>query len=100
MNEHSAMVGEPYVAAVDEAQPTGLSLSEVGAALDAARRNHAAAKVAYDSAKEELRRAAEGERAAYKTFNEAVAAMKPKRKSPTPRPKKDAAQAASKPKKK
>jgi hypothetical protein len=76
------------------------SLSDLAIELESARAAHSDAKTDFERAKERVKHTAEGERAAYKAFNDAVAAMKPKRKSPTPRPKKDAAPNAKASKKK
>lgn len=61
------------------------SLSDLATELERARIAKAGAVNAYEAASRAVTEATLAEREAYRAFNEAVAAMKPKRKSPTPK---------------
>lgn len=59
---------------------TPKTVAELAADLEAARAATAEAKVAADGADAFLKSATAAEKAAYKAFNEAMAAMRPKRR--------------------
>lgn len=85
---------------LDDLQIPTKTLGQLGDDLEFARRNHAAAISGLEAAKALVKETAIVERDTYKAFNDAVAAMKPKRKSPTPRaPKAEKPKAAPKTKK-
>lgn len=76
------------------------SLSDLATDLERARISKAAAVDDYERASRDVTAASIAEREAYKAFNDAVSAMKPKRKSPSPRaPKAEKVKAAPKTKK-
>ena len=75
------------------------TLSQLADELEVARRNTAHAREELDRAHAMAKLASETERAAYKAFNDAVAAMKPKRKPSEKKSGEPKAPKASKPKK-
>jgi chromatin segregation and condensation protein Rec8/ScpA/Scc1 (kleisin family) len=68
-----------------ETPPKALGLAEISANLEAARRTRSDAQAAYEAAGEAVKAAVIAEREAYKAFNEAVDAMKPKRQPRAPK---------------
>jgi len=102
MDDNSDVMDRNEAAIETPAPPPEKKLSELADELDFARQEHANATAILEAQKARVRETAAAEREAYRAFNEAVEARKPKRKSPTPRAAKspDAASAEKKPPKK